>query len=173
MKTINDNFSIILDEIDDCLKKTRIVPCLILIYSTIDSFSSLANRSNKKGRKVFMNWVRDWMLGNTSLKCNEIDIYAARCGLLHQNISESDLSKAGEAREIFYCWGQSDIRIIEETIKKRKRQDSVVALRIEDLITSLKEAIVLNLEKISTDKDWEKEFQRKGRKYFVNIMHEN
>ncbi len=172
MKTINNNYNVILDEIEDCLKKARIIPCLILIYSTIDSFSSLANRSEQKGRKVFMDWVREWMLRSSSLGCNETDIYAARCGLLHQNISDSDLSRSGKARRIFYCWGQSDMRILEESIRRKRSQDSIVVLRIEDLINSLKKAISSNINEIQKDKEWKADFANKGRKYFVNIIHE-
>ena len=37
-----------------------------------------------------MDWVRKWMLEKYSLPFNETDIYSARCGLLHAQITEPD-----------------------------------------------------------------------------------
>ena len=48
----------ILESIDDSLKKERIVPGLILFYSAIDSFSSLAENTNRTGKKVFKDCVK-------------------------------------------------------------------------------------------------------------------
>ncbi|MEP7198105.1 MAG: hypothetical protein ABI851_16425 [Saprospiraceae bacterium] len=85
------NYYDIFETIYECLEKGRITPALILIYSAIDSFSYMSNLNNHSGKKVFKEWVKKWMLDRYPLPCNETDLYAARCGLLHLQSSESDL----------------------------------------------------------------------------------
>src|SRR6185369_1844076 len=102
MESVIKNFQDILDAIDDSLRKDRVVPALILIYSGIDNISHLAATEEKADGTIFKEWVRKWMLEKYELLCNETDIWSARCGLLHQQISESRLTKSGKAKEIYY-----------------------------------------------------------------------
>jgi hypothetical protein len=112
MTSFYQTFCHLIDAIEESLSKGRIVPALILIYSSIDSISFLAERENIKGRKAFKNWVKKWMLEKYPIACNEIDIYSARCGLLHQHASESDLTRRKMAKEIYYSWGNANIEIL-------------------------------------------------------------
>lgn len=159
------------ETIEESLMKERIVPCLILIYSAIDSFSFLAEKTNRNGRSVFKDWVKKWMLEKYPLPCNEDDIYSARCGLLHQQISESNLSKGGKAMEIFYTWGNSNLEILNGAIENSDKRGSVVAVRVEELFRSFKNGLVDCKIEIEKDKNWENIFIGKAKKLFVNVMH--
>lgn len=55
-------------------------------------------------RSVFMEWVDTYLLPAEGLACDAIDLYGARCGVLHTYRPESALSVAGDARPIFYQW---------------------------------------------------------------------
>ena len=161
----------ILESIDDSLKKERIVPGLILFYSAIDSFSRLAENTNRTGKKVFKDWVKKWMLDKHPLPCNETDIYSARCGLLHQQISESDLTTDRKAKEIFYAWGNSDVKLLQDTIDNSDKKDKGVAVKIEDLVWAFRQAMADCMDEINKDKQWRQNFDEKAKKLFVSVRH--
>lgn len=159
----------IIQSIDESLEKQRIVPALILIYSAIDSFSYVAEKSDKRGRSVFKTWVKTWMLSKYPLPCNEIDIYAARCGLLHHLASESDLSNKEEAKEIFYSWGNSSVELLQIEINKTGERNLPIALKVEDLLFSFRNGIADCKMAIENDEKWKNIFSQNAKKYFVNI----
>lgn len=160
----------IFETIEECLTKGRIVPCLILIYSAIDSFSFLAEKTNRKGRSVFKDWVKKWMLEKYPLPCNENDIYAARCGLLHQQISESDLSNDGKSLEIYYTWGKSNIEFLKYAIANSNKKDSVIAVRVEELLESFRKGLVDCKIEIEKDERWGIIFEEKANKLFISVL---
>jgi hypothetical protein len=159
----------ILLTIEESIKQERIIPALILFYSAIDSFSLLVDTDNRTGRKVFKEWVRKWMIEKYQLPCNEVDIYSARCGLLHQQMSESNLTKGKEAREIYYAWGKANITVLERTIKDSDKCDSAVAVRLEDLVLAFRQGMANCLNEIEKDDNWKKSFDEKVKKLFIPI----
>src|SRR5664280_369361 len=96
------------DSIEDCLVKCRILPCLILLYSGIDVFASLEAQPGQSTKDAFLYWVEAYMLKGRSLSCSALDLYAARCGIIHAFSWSSDLSRSGKARKIMYAWGTAD-----------------------------------------------------------------
>jgi len=90
------------------LQKEKLqVQALILLYSLIDAISFLAMDSNKKTntRTDFMNWVDNYIIPILGYDITSLDLYAARCGILHASIAESKLILEGNAAPIFYSWG--------------------------------------------------------------------
>src|SRR5438477_12737481 len=75
------NLTELLDSIEDCLAKRRILPCLMLLYSGIDVIASL--EAGTASRSAFTKWVNRYVLKSTSLSCTASDLYGARCGILH------------------------------------------------------------------------------------------
>ena len=161
----------LLESIDDSIKKERIVPGLILLYSGIDSFSSLADRGNGTGRKVFKDWVKKWMLDKYPLNSNEVDIYSARCGLLHQQVSESDLTAEKKAKEIYYVWGNASVKFLQDTIDNSNKRDSVVAVKVEELVSAFRNGLADNMQEINKDNEWRMIFDEKAKRLFVSVNH--
>jgi hypothetical protein len=85
-----------LDTISDCLERRRIIPCLCLIYSSIDVVASLERRPNEDPKAAFVRWVSDNMSKTKPLSCTPLELYAARCGILHTFTADSDLSRKGK-----------------------------------------------------------------------------
>ena len=168
MKHFPKTYQDIFDTVDYCLKTDRAIPGLILIYSAIDSFSDLANRTSRKGRKVFMEWVKKWMLEKSPLPCSEVDIYSARCALLHSQTSESDLTSISEAREIYYVHGDKDVRVLQFALDN-SQQKNAIALRIEDLHLAFMQAMNNCMMEINKDVEWRKIFNIKANKFLVTI----
>lgn len=117
-----------------CLKNGLQIPALVLLYSAIDVVAWLACDDPKAIPKDrFMAWVEDYVLPGSSLTCSALDLYSARCGLLHTLTPDSHLSNMGEARIVSYYWGTGDHSVIQQTIDASGEPDSHVAVRIEDL----------------------------------------
>lgn len=167
-KTYYDLFQ----SIEESIEKRRIIPALILIYSAIESFSFLASTSDKNKREVFKEWVKRWMLTKYPLPCDEADLYSARCGLLHQQISQSNLSNKGVAKEIYYVWGNANLEALQSSIYSIDKCDSVVAVKVEDLMWSFRHGMGDCMNEVDKDKEWTKAFNEKAKKMFVSVNNE-
>ena len=55
MIAFEENLIGLLESVEDCLAKRRILPCLMLLYSGIDVIASL--ETGKASRSVFIRWV--------------------------------------------------------------------------------------------------------------------
>ena len=161
----------IFETVDESIKKERIIPGLILIYSAIDSFSSLSEISDRKGRNIFKVWVKKWMLDKYPLPCNEVDLYSARCGLLHQQISKSQLTENKKAREIYYVWGNANLEFLKTAIYDTNKKDDVVAVKVEELFWSFRKGMADCMNEIEKNRDWKEKFDEKANKLFVSVKH--
>ena len=96
----------IVKDIDYAYKYKILGGCIILILSAIDAMAALAMPSEKKDvdRKDFMNWTSKYMKTDPGQKYqyDPIDIYGARCGIVHRYSSNSDLSDSGSCKIFGY-----------------------------------------------------------------------
>ena len=160
----------IFETIDCCLKENKVNPALILLYSAIDSFSFLTDRENKKSKQAFLDWVTTWMINGHEIDCKAIDIYAARCGLLHRQTSESDLSLKNEAKEFYYVHGLKPIEPLQHALSNLETtRDKVIPIRIEVLVSSFRQGMADCMAEIRKDVDWDKSFRDRADKYFVTV----
>jgi hypothetical protein len=67
-----------------------------------------------------------------------MDLYAARCSLIHSYSAESRLSREGNANEIFYAWGTADERDLQKLINLEGSHDAK-AIQVERLLAALKQ----------------------------------
>jgi hypothetical protein len=108
---------------------------LILLYAGIDIMASLTRPQNAKEVKNcdFKRWACEYLLPNSNLNCTEIDLYAARCGLLHSWSYDSRLSASGKARWIRYIF--EDVDAVRRIMGKHEEQDtSIVVVKFDDLL---------------------------------------
>lgn len=79
------------------------------MYSLMDSLAwAGADRKAPNLRTRFEQWTKQWLLPllpRSTPPLTEIDIYAARCALLHTGTGVSDLYLRGDARRFVYAWG--------------------------------------------------------------------
>lgn len=98
---------------------------LIIIYSAIDTCGLLdtpAEQQSATGAS-FKSWVKKYLLTYPGLEFNEVDLWAARCAVLHTFTSESDLSKAGTARQLQYYTGEKSAVHIQRFITFTKSHE--------------------------------------------------
>jgi hypothetical protein len=93
-----------------CLENRLHMPALSLIYCGIDvlaSFGRPAGNAEVK-RADFISWAERYMHCEKLLGLSGLDLYAARCGILHAYTMDSRLSTEGRARRIMYVWGNQE-----------------------------------------------------------------
>jgi hypothetical protein len=92
------------DSIGILLKERRTLPALILLYAAIDSLGSLLRPETKPDTDgtYFKKWADDYVINPSRPKFKSEDLWAARCGLLHQYTPSSKLSREGRAQQLHY-----------------------------------------------------------------------
>ena len=88
------------------LEHGHILASLILMYSYIDAMASLIMPEKQKDvkGKDFKKWVNKYMKtdSNQPYQYQGIDIWGARCGLVHRYQPHSNLSDKGECKLFLY-----------------------------------------------------------------------
>lgn len=87
-----------------CLQHKYIVPAMMLIFAGIDGMAWLyREHEGRNNREDFQHWVEQFMIvHHTSGTVCSTDFWAARCALLHEQSSNSELTRAGRARPFLY-----------------------------------------------------------------------
>jgi hypothetical protein len=93
-----------------CLENHLRMPALALIYCGIDVLASFSRPPENSEVKPadFINWAERYMKCEKVLGLSGLDLYAARCGILHAYTMDSRLSANGRARRIIYAWGNRE-----------------------------------------------------------------
>ena len=141
------NLTELLDSIEDCLAKRRILPCLMLLYSGIDVIASL--EAGTASRSAFTKWVNRYVLKSTSLSCTASDLYGARCGILHTLSAESNMSRKGTARRMGYAWGNASTDELERATKELGRDERAVHVR--ELIDAFRLGLTNYMQEVMQD----------------------
>lgn len=119
-ETLFENIKNHFQSIEICLQHHLRMPALILIYSGIDIFASLGRPADKDKatRKDYIEWCDRYLIPQGKISCTGIDLYAARCGVVHTYTMESDLSDQCKANEIVYAWGNRNPEDLQQVIDK-------------------------------------------------------
>ena len=117
------------------------IPALILLYAGIDFAASLDRHDPDSNvtRDDFLSWVEKYLLPGNDLRCSALDLYSARCGWVHTYTSKSRMVRSGEAKEIFYQFGEHDN---EEQLQKSIKNPSVaVAVHFTKLFNAFRDGL--------------------------------
>jgi len=168
---LEKNLDNIIKSIELCLNAKFQISSLVLLYSGIDIVAWLNRPASKERatRKDFVIWVDDFLLPDPNIKCEAIDLYAARCAVVHSYSFSSKLSTEGKAKEIYYSWGKANIKSLQNDIDRRSKKIAV-AIHINDFLKTFKEGIEKFKLSIKSDKEKEKIICDRARKYFFANM---
>ncbi len=163
------SYSQLVAAIDYCIAEKLIMPALVLIYSAIDTVSWIASDDEDQSvGERFRTWVNVWMLQKYPLPCTALELYAARCGILHTLTPDSTLSKKKDVRRISYAWGTGKQKDLDESIKLTK-YPGIVAVNTNDIVSSFKNGFADFIEALEKDKEKRELFIEKAGKHFVNV----
>ena len=161
-----ENLFQLIETINFTFSKQYLNPCLTLLYSGIDIVSSL-DRQGKTPKEAFLEWTEKYLLSKKKFECTSLEIYAARCGLVHTFTSQSNLTRSKKARSIIYSWGSADPQKLERVRKDLKYDDSVV-VHIDDLIEAFKLGLREFIMEIDNDKEKRKRVSEQSGLWFVD-----
>jgi len=141
-ETFERNVQELLTAIKICLESGLRLPALLVLYAGIDIMAWLDRPSGQADvqRRDFITWVEKYLLTDSGLLCNALDLFAARCGLLHSYTSRSRLSRRGNARQIFYSWGLAKPEDLQRRIDTVGTIPAVV-LQLEELLNAFRRGI--------------------------------
>lgn len=161
------NYKQNLDGISLCINSGLIFPAITLIYSSIDIMAWMAF-GDIKVEKRFTNWIDTWMYKERKLEATSIDLYAARCSILHTLSPDSTLSKNGKANIVVYAWGKADLDHYKEVSKYRGNRDQAF-VHVDDLFAIFKEGIDSFLADVDSDSELQLAFNELVDSSYENI----
>lgn len=148
-----------LSAINWCLENELFAETLILLYSLIDNMASLDPESSKQfvDSKSFLSWADKYILARNILSCTALDLYAARCGIIHGFRTEARLVYEGKARPLWYAFPPFDAPTRQLEIDTFFKNTSSVPERIplavefRTLLDEVKEGIKLFIQEVQQD----------------------
>lgn len=125
-----------------CERAKCVVSALTLIYSSVDALAALTRTSPDAltTRAEFLGWVEKYFIPELGreLGLTSLDLYAARCGVVHTYGPASQLSRTGRAKMLIYKWRDGH-RPDDPVLLERAREATVI--EIDDLIDGLDRAV--------------------------------
>ena len=144
-KAISSYFLATIEATNTLYQKKLFGHLLVVIYSTIDTMGLLDAPANQTAatRESFKQWVKKYLPSVPGIDFNEIDLYAARCAVLHTFTTTSALSSAGHAKELqYYSGNKANAKVIQlVALAKSIQGGKHLLVNLEDLTLGLLEAI--------------------------------
>jgi len=139
--------------IDLCFRERLITPTLALLYSGIDTMAwlGLPDKREDVTRNDFTRWADHYLLPDSGLACTSLDLYSSRCGIVHSMTAESSTIRRGDAKRIFFAWGNrgaEDLQRIADRIGH-----AGCAVHVDTLIKAFQTAVNRFMKASELDSD--------------------
>ena len=126
-----------------CRERGLDIPMLVLIYTSLDTLAWAVYGENTKSVKGrFVSLCETYVLPSHIFQCTALELYAARCSILHSLGWESDLSRNGKARSVFYSFGTDDPTLAQQAYD-HSYPGKFVAIRADGLLKAAQAAAAL------------------------------
>ena len=155
--------------VEACLGDSLIGPGLILIYSAIDTVGWLDSGQPFATRTSFIDWTERYLLTAKRLSCTAMDLYAARCGLLHTFTPNSQLSSDQKARRICYAHGNARVEDLQRTIDLASKGNEYVAVKVEELFAAWCDGVLAFTTELESDVERNERVVTKARNFFSQM----
>jgi hypothetical protein len=121
-------------------------------------------------RNDFIEWVDTYLLPNSELKCTAIDLYAARCGVVHSYSASSDLSESGRARTINYAYGNKTQEELQIRLDKSSSARTTVAVHVDKLFQALRAGVERFKNALEKDPSKASVVARRAEETFLRVV---
>jgi hypothetical protein len=137
-----------LQGIQACLDQQCLVSSVTLIFSAIDALAALTRpvTQPETDGATFQAWVKRFFHPEKKLNCTSVDLWGARCGVLHTYSPEAPRASRAGARRVYYQWRQGP-----NAVDKRPLPAGSLVIVIEDLHAALISAIHTYVEEACCD----------------------
>jgi hypothetical protein len=127
-------------------------PSLILTYSAIDIAGWLnCDDPNATVEDSFTAWTDRYLLRARPLNCTALELYGARCGLLHTMTANARLIAEGRGRHVAYAWGGADVNHMQTLIDRRGVEGRLAVVHMRDLYEAWRGGLLLFQQELGTD----------------------
>lgn len=115
------------------------IPLLVLVYTALDALAWARYGDEVPDVKErFLRFCNEYLLNDGQLRCAALDLYSARCAMLHCLGWESRLSEKGHAKAVVYAFGPGQSRAIE--MLEHKSPGRFVDVNADELASALEVA---------------------------------
>lgn len=150
----------IVKDVNDAWERKSLRATLILVYSGIDAMAYLTmpQGKDKVTREDFIAWAEKYLRfrdadKKPTLTLPGIELYAARCGLVHTYSAEADLHKQGKVKRKV---GYGD-EFLPEVADKEDVED-LVMVSIRGLVDAFNLGVAATLTDLKGDEEKRKQF---------------
>lgn len=156
----------------ETIRQSVHLPSLILLYSCIDAVGWLgsddSNPHADATADTFTAWVERYLFSQRPLQCSALELYAARCGVLHTFTADSRIARRGAARRVVYAWGPGRPDSIQPSLDDDFQGD-VVAVHIDDLYDGVRLGTAQMFEDATRDQALAQRMSMKSLGFFAFI----
>lgn len=168
---LRQNLVQLVEAVDLCFERKFIMPTLALVYSGIDILGWLDGSDSESVRDRFTRWVDKYLLPAKPLGCTALDLYAARCGIVHTFTTDSDLALKGRADRVTYASGTSRADTWQRAMTMMGMRGWVV-IKAEDLIGVFKLGLAKFLDEIAQDQVRAQNVYARAGKFLITLPSE-
>lgn len=137
--TLEKKFADLLGAVELCFHARHTTPGLVLLYSGMDVASWVwSPNPAAKVKQRFVQWVDRYMKPRKSLGCTALELYSARCAVIHNFSSESDLTRKGSARQVLYAKEPSEVGVLRG---RSVESLGYVGVGIESLVAAFRDGL--------------------------------
>lgn len=132
--------------VESCLDTQCLMSAVTLIFASIDALAALSRPPTlaETTGAVFQAWITRF-LPMGALACTELELWGARCGVLHTYRPEAGVVR-GAVRPLYYQWRAGPAAGAERTLPPVHH-----VIVVEDLYLALRHAADAYMEAIAQD----------------------
>ena len=144
------------------------IPALVLVYAAIDGMAwvSIADGRDDVNGLDFQAWAKSYLLPDSGLDCDEADLWAARCGLVHGQVMDSRIARAGKARHVWYYVGPGNRYLMPLHEQSREMPTT---LHIDVLVVAFHRAIDRFFDAIEREPELQRVVWARVNRYFDDV----
>jgi hypothetical protein len=152
-----------------CLENHLRIPALVLIYTGMDVMANLSRPQEKEqaNRRDFEIWAETYMDCMARFGVSGLDLYAARCAIVHSYTFDSALSRNRMARRIIYAWGNKKVEGPNAVLAHVGFREKMI--KIEDLFLAFATGIDTFRRRLDEGSDFSKMVQSRARQFFADL----
>ena len=122
-----------------CREQHLDIPLLVLSYTTLDALAwAVYGDAISEVKDRFVRFCNEHVLLDGRFDCTALDLYAARCAMLHSLGWESRLSEKGHAKAVTYTFGPGKSQTIK--MLEHRAPGRFVSVNGDDLVDALHRA---------------------------------
>jgi hypothetical protein len=132
--------------------------------------SALGRPSEKveSNRDDFFDWSKKYILPYLNSDCTPLELYGARCGIVHTYTPVSSHTRIGKARTLYYAWGSAKVEDLKKSLEFIEKDKDYTAIQVEVLVEALRKGIQ-DFDDYILSTEMEKVVLERASNFFVNM----